>query len=87
LSADFLQLNERAARAIQRRLDALALAALRAELDFASGPPRFPARPLGEAFDLYTIEAGAVPQGWEPPPGWTVIRYADWVAAGRPGDR
>jgi hypothetical protein len=82
-----IDLADHRVRQIRQRLDALALAALRAELDFACGPPRFPDRLEREAFDLYSIEAGAVPQGWEAPAGWTVIRYTDWVAAGRPGDR
>jgi len=84
-----------AARGLRAKLDAAALEVLRSGRDWAEGPYKFPkpdpypAAPQSLCEPVfYTVEceSGAVGPDWVPPRGWRVIRHADWVAAGRPGD-
>lgn len=83
-----------AARGLRAKLDAAALEVLRSGRSWAEGPYTFPEpdwfapTPLWEP-QIVTVEckAGAVDDDWQPPHGWRMIRHADWVAAGRPGDK
>lgn len=90
--------NDVASKAIadlRKRLDTAALDALRSGMDWVEGkmedpdPHRF-MRPF-DIFQPVTIEmrvkAGPAEPGlFEPTEEWRVIRHADWLAAGRPGD-
>jgi len=80
---------------LRKKLDAGALEALRSGMDWAEGPMEDPDpyRWL-KPFDLFQpqrmeiqVKCGPVEPGtFDPPKGWRVIRHADWIAAGRPGD-
>jgi hypothetical protein len=82
-----------ASREMRVKLDSAALETLKSGSDWAEGPPEFECDPHPfEACSLFepmkhtiVVKAGPVPTGWNPPYGWSVIRHADWVAAGKPG--
>lgn len=83
------------AKGLRKKLDAAALMALQAGQDWAEGPLEFTSpKPYPFGPHLFEplrhsaeVKAGPVGPEWTPPAGWSVVRNADWVAAGKPGLR
>jgi hypothetical protein len=82
-------------RQLRGQLDAAAIEVLRGGQDWVEGPIEwgddnpFSTTSLFEPRSLSgQVRGGPAPSpDYVPPPGWRIIRHADWVAAGRPGDR
>jgi hypothetical protein len=83
-------------RQLRAKLDAAALDVLRSGRDWGEGPVNFTSPDMSDAFSTRSLwdpiaivveaKGGAVATDWEPPEGWSVVRFAAWDAAGRPGD-
>lgn len=72
---------------LRAKLDAEALEALRAGMDWVEGPMQPGRIDPATGKPGIAVKAGPVAAGSDVPEGFRVIRNTVWVEAGRPGDK